>query len=149
MARRIRVDTYKFIGDAWVLLLDTSTPPEQILIGIRDLCKVYEREFDRLLAPVLTTRPERTGIAFGISSGVLFKTTVFQTTEYLARALNVATRLQIHAKELTSRFAVMCAADTYGKYFISVDGFRAIQTTVALKGLRDGYDFPCVAIDLM
>lgn len=147
--RKIRVDPYKFIGDAWVLLFLTDTPGRELLYALRDLCHVYEKSFEKLLQPVLTEIPKHTGLAFGIADGPLLKTTIFQTTEYIAPALNVAARLQVHAKTLPTRFGVMCAADAYDRYFAGIEDFKFTRTAATLPGLQSGVPFPCVHVDLM
>lgn len=147
MARGLQFAPHKFIGDAWILLFFPQTPGDELLLGLRDFCVCYDREYERQLLPNLTTPPEVTGMAFGIDAGPLFKTTIFGNKEYLARALNVADRLQAHAKKLPGRFNVLVSATAFEKYF-GAPGFDATPMTRKLLGIRHAQRFRCVQVDL-
>jgi hypothetical protein len=148
MTRGLRFAPHKFSGDAWILLFFLDTPGEKLLIGLRDLCACYDQEYKRQLLPNLTAPPEVTGMAFGIDAGPLFKTTIFGNKEYLARALNVAARLQAHAKNLPERFGTLVSAAAFAKHFDMV-GFKATPTTRDLTGIRNGEGFRCVQTELI
>lgn len=148
VARGLKFAPHKFSGDAWILLFFPDTPGEQLLIGLRDLCACYDLEYERQLLPNLTASPEVTGIAFGIDAGPLFKMTIFGNKEYLAHALNVAARLQAHAKKLPERFGTLVSASAFEKQFRGVR-FKATTTTRDLMGIRDGEGFRCVKVELI
>jgi hypothetical protein len=137
----------EFIGDAWILLFFPQTPGDELLLGLRDFCVCYDREYERQLLPNLTTPPKVTGMAFGIDAGPLFKTTIFGNKEYLARALNVSDRLLAHAKKLRGRFNALVSATTFEKHFGGT-GFDATPITRSLLGIRDARRFRCVQVDL-
>jgi class 3 adenylate cyclase len=148
VARGLKFAPHKFSGDAWLLFFYTNTRGADILAALRDISECYDREFDRLLRPILTSIPETTGMAFGIDVGRLYKLTIFGSKEYLSPAINVAARLQSAAKLLPSRFGTLVSRRVYEEYFSDASGFAAISTTRDLTGIRNGDNFPCVTVDL-
>jgi class 3 adenylate cyclase len=149
MTRGLRFSAHKFSGDAWILLFLPETDGAALLEALRDLCMHYDREYDRLLLPNLTEPPQVTGLAFGIDAGPLFATTIFQNTEYLARALNIASRLQGEAKKLPTRFGTLISATAFENHFRGATGFKSTPVTRDLRGIRGGGGFQCMQVELV
>jgi class 3 adenylate cyclase len=85
---------YKFIGDGWVILcpLDVSGPA--LVNFLIRLSEVFSTKFRTQVVPLLQSKPEVTGLTFGVDKGPLVKIEMNGQQEYIGRPLNVASRLQ-------------------------------------------------------
>lgn len=136
-------DPYKFMGDGWILLFDPSTKGCQLLAFMRSLCEYYKGAFERIMR--LEVSPIDTGIKFGIDSGQISHTKIFQVDEYVGRPINIACRLQ----GATERPYQALVTDRAFALLSPADGYKVTKEKRKLRNIIDGADFPCMQITLM
>ena len=91
---------YKFIGDGWVLLFPDNVPKKDLCGWLSRFSEWYQGQFERAIRPLLLQEPSPIGLMFGIDAGELIRLELNEQTEYLGRAINVASRLQAQTKDL-------------------------------------------------
>lgn len=97
---RLHMQLYKFIGDGWILLFPADISSDQLLDFLSHLSMLFDVQFDSQIYPVLQRTPIPIGLTFGIDAGELVRLEMKDQTEYVGRALNVASRLQSATREL-------------------------------------------------
>jgi class 3 adenylate cyclase len=141
---------YSFVGDGWILLFDTKVSPEKLFRFLERFCQHYERLLNDIIDPVLSTRLENTGIAFGMDRGTLVQLTMNDRTEFIGRPLNVASRLQSAVKEgVFPNGKVLITNSLYADMEESVGRiYRVVPTTRNLRNLTGGKSFRCQMVSL-
>jgi class 3 adenylate cyclase len=95
-------ELYKFLGDGWILLFDPGNihgSLAHVIPVLSDLIKIYRREYRALVRKRLEAPPKIEGLTFGLDCGTLMRMRMNQQTEYVGRAINVASRLQGAVKD--------------------------------------------------
>jgi class 3 adenylate cyclase len=143
---RIGVEVYKFVGDGWILLFPDDISKASMMEFLTDLSKEFDMAYDSV-RKVLQRRPPTVGLTFGVDSGELVKLEMNEQSEYIGRAINVAARLQDHAKKIEpvadyqavfSKHSFNSMASPYG------DLFQVTKTKASLRNIAGG-EVDCIA----
>lgn len=137
---------YKFVGDGWVLLFDTQADPLETFAFLKSFCKEYQRLFDTLIEPVLSTPVYGTGITYGMDRGTLVRVVMNEKEEFIGRPLNVASRLQGAIKERDSRpqGKVLMTNSLYADMCDRLGGaYRVDAVKRKLRNITGGNEFRC------
>ena len=131
-------ELYKFIGDGWVLLFEPAFSDVKLLSLMHALCKRYQKVFDRVVKPVLSTDVGNVGITFGLDRGALIPVEMNSRKEYIGRPLNVAARLQaaIKDKDKEPQGKVLMSNSAYEKMRASIVGKYKVWPRVT-RNLRN------------
>ena len=143
---------HKFLGDGWILLFPIKSEKEKLFVFLKKICEKYATIFKKKIEPVLSTDIDDTGITFGMDKGTLIRVIMNGRTEYLGRALNVASRLQSKVKGLDD-------SSPDGKVLMSnnihsildddlKEKFDIEEKTVELKNISRGSKFRAKRMDL-
>jgi Zn-dependent protease with chaperone function len=95
----------------------------------------------------LQRRPPAVGLTFGIDSGDLVKLEMNEQPEYIGRAINVAARLQDHAKKVEPAEAYQAVFSKHsfnGMASPHNHGFHVKTVTASLRNIAGG-DIECIA----
>lgn len=92
-------EIYKFMGDGWILLFDIDFPPAELFALLKRLCEKYDAVFKKRIRNVLSIHVNNIGLSFGLEKGKLIHFVINHNTEYIGRAINIASRLQGATKD--------------------------------------------------
>lgn len=90
---------YKFLGDGWILLFPENFKLERLFKILKGLCELYEKRFQSAIETVIPINIPINGITFGLDKGTLINVVMNEQSEYIGRAINVASRLQNAIKD--------------------------------------------------
>lgn len=136
---------YKFVGDGWILLFDDDTySASQLIRLLKRINAEYLDLFHRRIRKVLNVEIPIVGLTFGVDHGDLIRLVMNGRSEYLGRALNVASRLQGAVSGLpegpASRLLISNSAYAHLKF-----GEKALTTGVIypcqLRNISGGENF--------
>jgi hypothetical protein len=148
---KLLFDPYKFTGDGWILLFPSNTDGNLLFTFLQNLCRFFKKEFQKEIVRHLASPPRITGLTFGIEMGPLAHMTMYGQSEYIGRALNVATRLQasIADKDKSPNYKAIVSNRAFNEYFSTIRGVKILKVKRTLKNIRDGLDFHCRKIQLL
>ncbi|HBC89433.1 MAG TPA: hypothetical protein DCZ94_21050 [Lentisphaeria bacterium] len=123
---------YKFIGDGWILLFEEHFSMTELFLIMKRICEKYDDAFRRKIKGVLSIPIDAVGITFGLEEGSLIKIVMNSQTEYVGRAINIATRLQgaIKDKDKNPQGKVMMSNKVY------VDAKHEIKSIYRVVGVE-------------
>jgi hypothetical protein len=144
-------DPYKFTGDGWILLFPSLTDGDLLFTFLRDLCRFFRKEFEKEIVRHLATPPDITGLTFGVEKGPLARMKMYGQTEYIGRALNVASRLQasIGDKDKFPNYKALVSNRVFNEYFSTIKGLKIWKVKRTLRNIQGGLDFHCRKIQLL
>ena len=130
---------YKYLGDGWILLFQTSAMGEDILNFLNRLCKFFKIKFDRIIKNHLDHFPKITGLTFGMEKGKLVFTRLNNKTEWFGRAINIACRLQgaIKDNDSSPQYKALMSNQVYHEYFKNVETIKKYNPLKATRNLRN------------
>jgi class 3 adenylate cyclase len=143
-------EVYKFIGDGWILLFPDGTDGKSLIKFLEILCRTFEEKLYHSIVPKLESTPTILGLTFGIDKGPLVKLIMLQRTEYVGRALNVASRLQraIKDKDSAPQYKILLSKHAFGALRLPA-GFRKTEAVSrSLRNIRGGKKYECVKLRL-
>ena len=145
----LRCAPYKFTGDGWIVLFDTSTEGTALYDFAVGLSACYRTKSKGLLEH-LSVPPPSHGLTFGVDSGPILKTTIFQRPEYIGQPIVIACRLQAASKKSpTPAYRALVSAAVFDRYLSAIPGVESREESVRLGTAEDGKDFPCKSICLL
>jgi class 3 adenylate cyclase len=140
------VEIYKFVGDGWILLFPEEVSKKLVMEFLTELSMQFDMGFD-YVKDFLQRRPPAVGLTFGIDSGDLVKLEMNEQPEYIGRAINVAARLQDHAKKVEPAEAYQAVFSKHsfnGMASPHNHGFHVKTVTASLRNIAGG-DIECIA----
>jgi class 3 adenylate cyclase len=107
----------------------------------------------RLVKPYLSSMVSEIGLTFGIDEGTLIRFTMMERTEYVGRALNVASRLQSAIKDKDNHPAYKCliskpAFTGLGLPRTEWSKYKVTPVKRALRNIQGGGEFRCMKLCL-
>ncbi len=143
-------DSYKFIGDGWVLLFPADVSGKHLINTLELLSRFYRDAVSQHVTGLLQSQPEVMGLTFGIDRGSLIRLVMMQRTEYIGRALNVASRLQSAIKDGDSKPAYKVLFSKHAFEGLGLpQGYRPIwNVSRRLRNIRDGRPCDCIKLKL-
>jgi len=144
-------DPYKFTGDGWILLFPVDTDGPKLLSFLRDFAIYFRKAFKTDVLTFLDVRPDITGLTFGVEKGPLVPMTIFQTQEYIGRALNIACRLQSAIKDKggSPAYMALVSNSVFNSYFSPATGYVVYPVRRQLRNIQGGKAIHCSKIDLL
>jgi class 3 adenylate cyclase len=141
---------YKFIGDGWILLFPPDVSGSALVNCLTRLSKIFSKIFRHRLIPVLQATPKVVGLTFGVDKGRLVRITMNDQTEYIGRALNVASRLQgaIKDKDKNPAYKVLFSKHAYDGLNISPQMHKVQNVTRHLRNIRNNQRMELVKLTL-
>lgn len=142
---------YKFLGDGWILLFQTTTSGGNILHYLGMLCKFYRRMFKHIVENHLEQIPDIVGITFGIEKGKLVYTVLNNKPEWFGRAINIACRLQgaIKDNDSSPQYKALMSNQVYNTYFRNIqriDKYEPLKAVRKLRNIRGSDNYNCYKI---
>lgn len=135
---------YKFVGDGWIVLFDTSTKGTELLNLLHDLQKEFRAAFNELIRSELDVTPTECGLTFGIDLGQLVRFQAFGQTEYIGRPLNMATRLQSAVKDGGTGYAGKALMSTKAFSYLKIGEFlKVVPVKRELRNVLGGQQVEC------
>lgn len=141
---------YKFIGDGWILLFPPNVSGRELVKCLTRVSQVFSRVMRDRVVPVLQQTPKVVGLTFGVDKGRLVRMTMNQQTEYIGRALNVASRLQgaIKDKDNNPAFKVLISKHAYNGLQIGPGMLKLQKVTRRLRNIRNNEKMNLVKLTL-
>jgi class 3 adenylate cyclase len=141
---------YKFIGDGWVLLFPPNVSGSALVNCLTRLSQVFSTILRGRVIPVLQQTPKVVGLTFGVDKGKLVRMTMNEQTEYIGRALNVASRLQgaIKDKDEDPAFKVLISKHAYNGLQIVPQMYKVQNVTRRLRNIRNNEKMDLVKLTL-
>jgi class 3 adenylate cyclase len=143
----VGLETYKFIGDGWILLSPATIPKVAFTEVLSNLSMEFDSSFDASIANFLQHRPAKVGLTFGIDSGDLVQLEMNEQVEYLGRAINVAARLQDAAKRIegAGNYQALFSNNAFHEMRPSHNHQIPVRTVqVSLRNVANGDRYECV-----
>jgi class 3 adenylate cyclase len=143
----LNLETYKFLGDGWIVLCPISTSKAEFTEFLTSFSAEFDSSFEDSIANFLQHRPERIGLTFGIDSGDLVRLEMNKQTEYLGRAINVAARLQNAAKGIgnSANYQALFSNNSFHAMTSPYDHQIPIRTVqVSLRNVANGERYECL-----
>ncbi len=140
------VEIYRFVGDGWILLFPEEVTKKLMMEFLNEMSIQFDMGFD-YIKDFLQRRPPAVGLTFGIDSGDLVKLEMNEQPEYIGRAINVAARLQDHAKKVEpveAYQAVFSKHSFNGMASPYNHGLHVKTVTASLRNIAGG-DIECIA----
>lgn len=149
-AKDIGFEPYKFTGDGWILLFSDKVEGKILIRFINQLSKYFKKLFIEKIETILERNLARIGLTFGIEKGPLFRLKMFQQTEYVGRALNIACRLQSAIKDNDPNpgYKILLSNQVYQKYFKEIKDLKFVKVTRILRNIQGGSKYQCVKVRL-
>jgi class 3 adenylate cyclase len=141
---------YKFIGDGWVLLLPPNVSGSALVNFLTRLSHIFSKTLRHRVIPALQKTPKVIGLTFGVDKGKLVKMTMNEQTEYIGRALNVASRLQgaIKDKDKNPAFKVLISKHAYNSLQIDPEMYEVQTVTRRLRNILNDEKMDLVKLTL-
>jgi class 3 adenylate cyclase len=149
-AEKVGFETYKFIGDGWIVLFPLSTTGSTLVTFLEDLSRYFRRRLRSAVIPHLERSPSIVGLTFGVDAGPLIRLQMMGKIEYIGRPINIASRLQgaIKDKDDNPAYKVLFSKPAFNQLKLDAD-FRDIRAaTRTLRNIRSGEKYPCVKMVL-
>ena len=146
---------YKFTGDGWILLFNADYKGSVNINLLRSLSQHFDSLFERIILPVLETKPDLIGLTFGMGKGTLIKITMMGNKEYVGRAINVACRLQgsIKDKDSKPQYKVMISSSLYREISREAKDVlkecKVLTVQRKLRNIAGGKTYRCKKISLL
>lgn len=141
---------YKFIGDGWVLLFPPNVSGSALVNFLTRLSLFFYRMLRDRVIPILQQTPKVVGLTFGVDKGRLVRLTMNEQTEYIGRALNVASRLQgaIKDKDKHPSYKVLISKHAYNGLQIAPRMYEIENVTRRLRNIRNNERMNLVKLTL-
>ncbi len=143
-------EIYKFVGDGFILLFDTTTLIDQVLffsIGLTDECDKYLTNF--INNYIEDKEIPRKGITIGLAKGLIeeLKLDKESPIEYIGRPITVACRLQdsLYKPEHTNR--VLMVLKLYAEIQDKLLKMVCAETSRSLKNINKNRKQTCYEFD--
>jgi class 3 adenylate cyclase len=141
-AKSVPFEVYKFLGDGWILLFDEDANGLQIMRFLKRLCEHYETLFKPIAEVLNTSVP--VGLMFGTDRGPLLCVHMNGQSEYIGRALNVASRLQgaIVQKDKRPAGKLLISKNAYADLGLGATEFegKLVKRTLAKVAGGEAYE---------
>jgi class 3 adenylate cyclase len=143
-------ELYKFTGDGWILLFDSTYNGKKILNYLSDLCKKFEIDYRNQIRRILENPPDIAGLTFGMDSGSLVLIEMMGGREYVGRAMNIASRLQgaIEDTDILTGYRVMISNSLFQNMEADLDNFHPELVRRKLKNIVRGGEFQCYRLSI-
>lgn len=143
-------EVYKFIGDGWILLFPDDTDGKGLIKFLETLSRTFQHRLYHSIVPKLESTPTILGLTFGIDKGPLVKLIMLQHTEYIGRALNVASRLQSAIKDKGSapQYKILLSKHAFESLRLPAGFRRTEAVSRSLRNIRGGRNYECVKLKL-
>lgn len=143
-------EIYKFVGDGWILLFDTSDGVG-VLNFLAQLSDFVDVKLKSKILPLLDCPPDVIGLTCGIETGFLRRVIMMGKPEYIGRPINVACRLQSSVKEeLKPQYKVLVSSAAYKTLFSPLDlcGWFPKEVSRNLRNIHGGKSFKCIRMNI-
>ncbi len=146
-----RFETYKFLGDGWILLFAADAGAE--LRGfIPKLAEFVDETLKIKVLPSLESQPAVLGITCGVDSGFLRKIVMMGRVEFVGRPINIACRLQELVKHNVTRpqNQVLMSGAAYEMIFCKANAKQWLpkREKYTLRNINGGRDYKCVRLEI-
>jgi class 3 adenylate cyclase len=137
------MEIYKFIGDGWILLLPPDTKLEILLEFLGVASSYFSLAYERI-DKLLQRKLKDVGLTFGIDKGELAKFQMNGQTEYIGRAINIASRLQgaIPGSRVNK---VLCSQNCFHT-LPTEDGTRIYEDKIKFKGSDRAIEYQNITV---
>jgi class 3 adenylate cyclase len=149
--KTLSFDTYKFIGDGWILLFPETTNGKELLQFLKDLCVFFKAQLRKEVLQYLDSPPKTTGLTFGMDKGLLGAMLMYGQREYVGRAINVACRLQSAIKDKggSPAYKALVTNAVFNDHLAPATGYRVFKVTHTLRNIGNDAIFKCRKIELL
>jgi class 3 adenylate cyclase len=131
---------YKFLGDGFILLFDSSVLPEEIYRFSEELVDVGGKLIASFIEDHMQNKVlPREGITIGVDSGILLK----GKEEYIGRAINIACRLQGKLDSTDSVNRIIISQKVYSQITDPLVKAQFVNKPKVLKNVNGGKEVPC------
>jgi len=138
---RTGFDIYKFMGDAWIILFDTTSHLNELFFFINHFNVKYENAYNERIGKVLSSCIDKIGIKYGLEKGTLFRFPMFDDIEYVGIPLIIAARLQeaIKDNDQNPQGKLLMSKSVYRKvrHYIP-EGYKVWKVPRELKNVMGG-----------
>ena len=148
-ASTIGYEVYKFVGDGWIILFPDTAAGNCIMDFLNKLSVHFQKEIKKVTA-ILETKPEITGITFGVDIGRLSKIIMLGKREYIGRAINIACRLQAAIKDRDNhpQYKVLMSKHAFKTMKLGLNKYKPRSVTRNLRNIHAGRKYECIKLDL-
>lgn len=139
-------ETYKFIGDGWIILFPPHISGITLVNFLEELSRFFMMKLKTGVIPNLEHSPPILGLTFGVDTGSLVRFTMMTKREYVGRPLNIASRLQSAIKDKDDNPAnkVLFSKPSFNQLGIDRSFRKTRPVTRTLRNIRHGKRYACV-----
>lgn len=149
--KKMRGEIYKFTGDGWILLFPEKVKGPDLVLFLEKLMEYCKNVLNSTVTPHLDSTPKRMGVTLGMDAGMLYGLKIWETKEYVGRAINVACRLQsaIKDKDEKPEYKLLVSKRVFNEFRKAFRNFRTFRVTRRLRNIAGGSKFECVKVLLL
>jgi len=140
MQKSFSFEIYKFLGDGFILIFNSSVLIEQIYQFSEELVDIGGKIINLFIQDHLQKKNlPRVGITIGVDAGTLDH----KNEEYVGRAINIACRLQGKLDLTDSVNRIIISQKVYGMINDPIVKAKFENKPKKLKNVNDGKEVPC------